>query len=80
MGIEGKTAQRHELDVRYQLCRCQFFNEYVWAIRTKQPDGSWKIVNCLDKHEPCFSVPCAFTSDQGEWPFRAPRTPINTVP
>jgi hypothetical protein len=63
MAIDART--------RYQPCRCKFFNEYVWAILTKQKDGSWKTVNCLDKHDACLNLPCTFTSTQGEWPYSA---------
>jgi hypothetical protein len=48
---------------------CPFFKKEVWAILTKQADGTWRVVNCLDKHEPCFKHNCAFAIDGGEWPF-----------
>ena len=56
--------------VRYQPRYCTILGKYVWAITTRQSDGSWKIVNCLDKDEACFSLDCAFTTDQGVWPYR----------
>ena len=54
---------------KYLPRHCPFLNKEVWAIATKQADGSWGIVNCLDKHEPCFEHDCAFTVDGGAWPF-----------
>jgi hypothetical protein len=57
-------------EVRYQPRYCSFLRQHVWAIATKQPDGAWRIVNCLDKDEGCFSLECAFTTDHGEWPYR----------
>ena len=57
-------------DVRYSPTYCALLDKYVWAIRTKQADGTWRIVNCLDKDEGCFSLHCAFTAEHGEWPFR----------
>ena len=56
-------------EVKYLPRHCPFLNIEVWAILTKHSDGSWRIVNCLDKHEPCFKHNCAFTVDGGEWPF-----------
>ena len=56
-------------DIKYLPQRCPFLNQDVWAILTRQPDGSWRVVNCLDKEEGCFSLSCAFTSCGGEWPF-----------
>ena len=41
----------------------------VWAMLTRAPDGSWKIVNCLDKDLDCFGKECVFTMDGGHWPF-----------
>ena len=58
-------------EFRYEPKHCSFFCKPVWAIRTQQADGSWKIVNCLDKDESCFGVDCAFTTSGGEWPFPA---------
>ena len=55
--------------IKYLPCRCPFLNETVWAILTQQSDGTWRIVNCLDKDTPCFSQPCAFTTDGGQWPY-----------
>ena len=61
-----------EAEFRYQPRRCSFLNKLAWAIMTRQADGSWRVVNCLDKDEPCFSLDCAFTTDNGEWPYKAP--------
>jgi hypothetical protein len=57
---------------RYQPRYCTFVCDHVWAIRTKQPDGAWKPVNCLDKDEACAKFRCAFTTPLGEWPFPPP--------
>ncbi len=53
----------------YEPKYCAFLGKHVWAIKTRQTDGNWRIVNCLDKDEPCFTLDCAFTTDQGEWPY-----------
>lgn len=58
------------IEVRYEPKYCAFLRQVVWAILTKQADGTWRIVNCLDKDESCFSLNCAFTTDQGEWPYK----------
>ena len=54
---------------KYQPCHCALLRREVWAILTQQPDGRWRIVNCLDKDKECFALGCAFTADGGEWPF-----------
>lgn len=59
------------VEFRYQPKYCAFLRKVVWAILTPQADGTWRIVNCLDKDEPCFGLDCAFTADQGEWPYKA---------
>ena len=59
-----------QVEFRYQPKFCAFLRRKVWAIVTQQPDGSWRIVNCLDKDEPCFNLDCVFTTDQGEWPYK----------
>ena len=59
---------------RYRPLVCILFSKEVWAIVTKQPDGSWRIVNCLDKDEGCFGVDCAFTTSCGQWPYRVAST------
>ena len=59
------------IEFRYQPTYCALLRKTVWAIRAKQPDGTWRIVNCLDKDEACFSLECAFTTDHGTWPFPA---------
>ncbi|MBI4353848.1 MAG: hypothetical protein HY595_01285 [Candidatus Omnitrophica bacterium] len=56
-------------DTKYLPRRCAFLKKEVWAILAKQPGGSWKIVNCLDKDKPCFEQECSFTTDGGAWPF-----------
>jgi hypothetical protein len=64
-----KSDQPERPDMTYLPRDCPFLKKEVWAIVTKQADGTWRIVNCLDKHEPCFKHNCAFTVDGGEWPF-----------
>lgn len=64
-----KSDQPERPDVKYLPRDCPFLKKEVWAILAKQPDGAWRIVNCLDKYEPCFEHDCAFTRDGGEWPF-----------
>ncbi len=64
MGVEVKPA------IRYEPKRCWLLGKEVWAILTQQPDGEWRVVNCLDKDEGCFNLDCAFTTDHGEWPYR----------
>ncbi len=56
-------------EVKYLTRHCPFVKQEVWAILTKQSDGTWEIVNCLDKDKICFQCDCAFTVDGGEWPF-----------
>ena len=58
-------------EFRYQPRYCSLLGKYVWAIRTKQSDGTWRVVNCLDKDDACFHLDCAFTTDQGEWPYKS---------
>ncbi len=58
------------LEVKYLPRHCPFVNREVWAILTKQSDGTWRIVNCLDKDQECFQHECAFTTDGGIWPFQ----------
>ncbi len=55
--------------LRYQPVWCQFLGQRVWAIVTRQSDGTWRIVNCLDKDQECFRLDCAFTADRGTWPY-----------
>ena len=64
-------------EFRYQPAYCTLLKQHVWAImtKTKQPDGAWRIVNCLDKEEGCYHLNCCFTSDAGEWPYTAPPSP-----
>lgn len=63
MKSESKTA------VRYEPRRCTILQRTVWAIMTQHPNGEWRIVNCLDKDEGCFSLECVFTTDHGQWPY-----------
>ena len=58
-------------EFRYKPKFCTLLGKYVWAIVTRQTDGTWRIVNCLDKDEACFGLDCRFTTDHGEWPYRA---------
>lgn len=58
-------------DVKYLPHPCTFLKRDVWAILSQRPDGSWQIVNCLDKDTACFDHPCRFVTDGGEWPFPA---------
>jgi len=57
------------VSIRYYPTICTLMGKEVWAILTKQADGSWRIVNCLDKDETCFHRECTFTTDQGAWPY-----------
>ena len=68
MGREPKV------EFRYYPTTCALREKEVWAILTKQPDGSWRIVNCLDKDEACFGVDCSFTTSCGQWPYRVAST------
>ena len=75
------TPMSPKPDVRYSPTYCALLGKYVWAMRTKQADGIWRIVNSLDKDEGCFNLDCAFTTDHGAWPFRvnAQMQPERTV-
>ena len=68
MGTEAKV------EFRYEPKLCKFLGKHVWAILTQQPDGTWRVVNCLDKDEACFGLECAFTTDNGEWPYETSTT------
>lgn len=70
----GETSpdMNEPIEFKYQPIRCALLNKQVWAILTKQPNGSWRIVNCLDKDEACFGLNCAFTTDDGDWPYPTP--------
>ena len=68
---ERVSVMNDRPDVKHVPRRCPFLKKEVWAILMKQADGTWRVVNCLDKHEPCFEHDCAFTVDGGEWPFGA---------
>ena len=65
----GASETDNSPEFGYQPVRCVILKKTVWAIRTRQSDGSWRIVNCLDKDEDCFKLPCVFTIDAGEWPY-----------
>ncbi|MBI2885131.1 MAG: hypothetical protein HYY15_03045 [Candidatus Omnitrophica bacterium] len=54
---------------KYLPKHCRFFDREAWAILIKPANGDWKIVNCLDKHAPCFERRCVFTRNGGGWPF-----------
>ncbi len=56
---------------RYAPKKCCLLRQPVWAIMMQQPNGSWKIVNCLDKEEGCVHLKCAFTTDEGTWPYES---------
>ena len=64
----GRTP-RARPQIKYRAQQCPFLHTAVWAILTKQQDGHWNIVNCLDKRSACFEQACAFTRDGGRWPF-----------
>lgn len=72
-GTSGSSSKKRSMEtrpeVKYVARCCRFWKKEVWAILTKQKDGSWRIVNCLDKDKDCFKRPCTFTTDGGEWPF-----------
>ena len=59
------------VEFRYEPKHCKLLGKYVWAILTQQADGTWRVVNCLDKDEACFKLDCAFTTDNGEWPYQS---------
>ncbi len=67
--LSGQGGIETRPEVKYVARRCRLLHREVLAILTKQKDGSWRIVNCLDKDKGCFERPCAFTTDGGEWPF-----------
>ena len=60
-----------KVEFRYEPKYCTLLGKHVWAIRTQQSDGAWRVVNCLDKDETCFTLDCIFTSDGGEWPYKS---------
>lgn len=63
MGLQPRAG------VTYLPKRCRFLDQDVWAILIEQPDHTWQIANCLDKHEVCYKQCCTFTVSGGEWPF-----------
>ena len=65
-------SEPQRVDIQYYPSECTIIRKPVWAVVTRQPDGAWRIVNCLDKDEPCFQCECVFTTDQGEWPYATP--------
>ena len=67
-------------EVRYQPVDCAVLRKHVWAILTRQPVGAWRVVNCLDKDEACFSLDCAFTTSGGQWPYAHPPRRPSPVP
>ena len=66
---EAGMATTNGVEFRYAPRYCALLRKHVWAIMTHQADGTWRIVNCLDKDEGCFSLECAFTTSGGEWPY-----------
>ena len=68
---DSLMAENHRPDLRFEPKYCAFLRQHVWAILTEQSGGGWRIVNCLDKDEPCFGLNCAFTASDGEWPYKA---------
>ena len=65
-----------KIEFRYEPRHCALLGKDVWAIMTRQGDGSWRIVNCLDKDASCFQLECAFTTSGGRWPYDlAPPSP-----
>ena len=67
-------------EVRYRPTTCTVLRRQVWAILTQEPDGTWRVVNCLDKDEACFSLDCAFTTSGGQWPYASPPRRPSSVP
>ena len=61
-----------KVEFRYQSAYCAVLRKHVWAILTQQQDGTWRVVNCLDKEEACFTLDCAFTTSGGQWPYASP--------
>ena len=61
-----------KVEFRYQPVYCAVLRKHVWAILMQQSDGTWRIVNCLDKDEGCFTLDCAFTTSGGQWPYASP--------
>ncbi len=61
-------------DIKYLPQHCQFLRQEVWAILKEQQDHSCRVVNCLDKAEACYTRPCVFTTNGGEWPFSSTTT------
>ena len=66
-------------DIKYLACDCPFVKREVWAILTQQTDGTWKVVNCLDKENACDQYGCAFTTHGGRWPFDVILVPKDRV-
>ncbi len=71
----GMMTQPEQEDMKYLPRQCRFLDREVWAILTKQPEGTWRVVNCLDKDTVCFQHECVLTTDGGEWPFVERDTP-----
>ena len=59
------------VEFRYQPRYCTLLGKYVWAIRTRQADDTWRTVNCLDKDDGCFQLECALITDHGAWPYQS---------
>ena len=73
---DGMSAR----NLKYLPQHCPFLKREVWAIVVKQADGSWQIVNCLDKDRICYDQGCAFTIDGGQWPFQDTPRPTSLTP
>ncbi len=58
------------VSIRYQPTTCTLLDKEVWAVLMQQADGSWRVVNCLDKDAACFNVECDFTTSGGSWPYQ----------
>ena len=67
-------------EIKYLPYFCGFVGRDVWAIATRQADGGWRVVNCLDKDKDCFHIACVFTTDGGEWPFERARAAAAAAP
>ncbi|MBI3321460.1 MAG: hypothetical protein HYZ91_04240 [Candidatus Omnitrophica bacterium] len=70
---ERMRKEATSVEFRYQPRYCSLLRQHVWSILTRQPDGSWKVVNCLDKDAICFDLDCVFTTERGEWPYAGPQ-------
>ncbi|MBI4598559.1 MAG: hypothetical protein HY737_09200 [Candidatus Omnitrophica bacterium] len=65
-------ARAKTVECQYAPKMCALLGKEVWAIMTRPPGGTWRIVNCLEKEEACGVLPCAFTTADGGWPYTNP--------